>query len=161
MALSRSDRQRRPSPFGPSLPRLANDGEVLLAGAPPRFPHALLLSDVKLGEAVQAGDPDHVETARQRLTEGVQRLMVSDRDRLAKLPDGSEHAAERSFLHDRLAVLELRLSALEHPLPVPAAPPRPAVDARIPAAAANLRPAATTSEAPMAPGGDGTSHAVA
>jgi hypothetical protein len=160
VALFRSDRAGRPSPFGPSLPRLANDGEVRLAGAPPRFPHALLLSEVKLSEAVQAADPDHIETARQRLVEGVQRLMVSDRDRLAKLPDGSERAEERSFLHNRLAVLELRLSALEHLLPVPAAPPPPAVVARIPAAAANLRPAATTSEAPVAPGGDGTSHAV-
>ena len=161
MARFRPDRQPRPSPFGPSLPRLANDGELLLAGAPPRFPYALLLNDVKLGEAVEAGDADQIETARQRLADGVQALMVSDRERLAELPDGSEHAQERCFLQDRLAVLELRLSALEHPLQVPDAPPRSTVVGRIPAASANLRPAAATSEAPMAPGGDGTSHAVA
>ncbi len=131
---------------------------MLLAGTPPRFPHALLLSDVKLSQAAEAGDPAQIEAARQRLAEGVQTLMTSDRDRLAKLPDGSEHTEERSFLRDRLAVLELRLSAVEHPLTVPDAPPRPAAVGRIPAATANLRPTAATSEAS---GGDGTSHAVA
>lgn len=157
----RSDRQPRSSPFGPSLPRLANDGEVLGGGAPPRFPHALLLADAKLAEAVESGDHDRIDAARKRLADGVQTLMVSDRDRLDTLPDGPEHADERSFLHDRLAVLGLRLAAVEHPLEALEAPPRPAVGTRVAAAAATLRPSPATSEAPLAPGGDGTSHAVA
>ncbi len=174
MGLFRAIRKPRPNLggepanalFGPSLPSLATDGEVLIAGAPPRFPHALLLADVKLGEAVTSRDPARIEAARERLADGVRALIASDRDRLDKLPDGDEHTEERRFLHDRVLVLELRLAAVQHPVatpaaPPPAAPPRPVVVSRTPPATATLRPSAASADAPLASGGDGTSHAVA
>jgi hypothetical protein len=162
MGRFRADRKLPPTPFGPGLARLANDGEVPISGAPPRFPHALLLADVKLAEAVESGDPARIDAARERLADGVLSLIASDRGRLAKLPDDLEHdhTAERTFLHDRVAVLELRLAALQKPLEVPEAPARPAVVTRTPAPAPSPRPSAASSEVPLSPG-DGTSHAVA
>lgn len=169
MGLFRANRKPQPNVgvqpanalFGPSLPSLATDGEVLIAGAPPRFPHALLLADVKLGEAVTSRDPARIDAARERLADGVRALIAGDRDRLDKLPDGDEHSEERRFLHDRVLVLELRLAAVEHPVATPAASPRPVVVSRISPAAATLRPSAASADAPPASGGDGTSHAVA
>ena len=162
MGLFRADRRLPPTPFGPSLARLASDGEVPISGAPPRFPHALLLADVKLAEAVESGDRGRIDAARERLADGVLSLIASDRDRLEKLPDDVErdHSGERTFLHDRVAVLERRLAALREPLELPEAPELPAVVTRIPAAASSLRPSAAPSEVPLAPG-DGTGRAVA
>ncbi len=154
--------RRQASPFGPSLPRLANDGEVLGAGPPPRFPHSLLLADVKLGEAVEAGDAVRIEAARQRLADGVRALIASDLERIDGLADTPEHADERGFLRDRLQVLELRLSGLEglERLEAPARPPaRPPAVARIPVTGS--RPAASGETAIPTPGPDGPSAAIA
>jgi hypothetical protein len=161
----RSSRRPQASPFGPSLPRLANDGEVLGAGPPPRFPHSLLLADVKLGEAVEAGDAVRIEAARQRLADGVRALIASDLERIDGLADTPEHADERGFLRDRLHVLELRLSGLEglerlERLEAPARPPaRPPAVARIPVTGS--RPAASGETAIPTPGPDGPSAAIA
>ena len=158
----RSSRRPQASPFGPSLPRLANDGEVLGAGPPPRFPHSLLLADVKLGEAVEAGDAVRIEAARQRLADGVRALIASDLERIDGLADTPEHADERGFLRDRLQVLELRLSGLEglERLEAPARPrARPPAVARIPVTGS--RPAASGETAIPTPGPDGPSAAIA
>jgi hypothetical protein len=158
----RSSRRPQAPPFGPSLPRLANDGEVLGAGPPPRFPHSLLLADVKLGEAVEAGDAVRIEAARQRLADGVRALIASDLERIDGLADTPEHADERGFLRDRLQVLELRLSGLEglERLEAPSRPPaRPPAVARIPVTGS--RPAASGETAIPTPGPDGPSAAIA
>jgi hypothetical protein len=94
------------------LARLARDPRIVNGGAPPRFPYALLLADIRLDAAIEQGDQNAIATSRDLLRVLIERLLASDSLRLDGIGDAFEHREERDFLRNRRRALETRLSEL-------------------------------------------------
>jgi hypothetical protein len=112
ISLRRSRTSRAVEIAGPSLSTLACDDRLLNGGGRPTIRGALLLADLVLTEAIEAGEQAKIGVARTNLSVAIAKSMASDQRRLRGLQDAPQHREERAFLESRTVVLETRLRAL-------------------------------------------------